>query len=237
MAHFKALGRKAFPTISKDICYVVYERDHSGASLVTDVNGNSARMLLGPDVEIIPSNNVEAHKILMKVKRDDHLGSAFTTGSLHNSKIKETPKSTKGAVRIMKTVGGKDKEPDIVWASLPEKDRRGLGTHKVVMGKANGNADSPIGELKIVGPDCAVSHTVAMLAVASEKEAKSLVSFLKTKLARYVLSTVKTQTYNTAKIFKNLPMVDLSGKWSDEDAYLEFALSRDEVSLIESSID
>ena len=70
----------------------------------------------------------------------------------------------------------------------------------------------------------------------TETTANNLSQYLKTKFARFFLSLVKASQHGTAKMYRFVPLVDLSDNWTDEKLYKKYHLTQEEISLIENSI-
>jgi site-specific DNA-methyltransferase (adenine-specific) len=70
----------------------------------------------------------------------------------------------------------------------------------------------------------------------NNQEAKNLLSILKSKLYDYCLKKSKFSGFFHVNVLKNIPKLDLSRSWTDQDIYEYFNLTQEEIDLIESSI-
>lgn len=77
-----------------------------------------------------------------------------------------------------------------------------------------------------------VGHTLGL----SEKMAKNLSNYLRTKFARFLLSLAKISQHGTSKTYCFVPIVDFNEEWTDEKLYKKFGLLQEEINFIESSI-
>ena len=72
--------------------------------------------------------------------------------------------------------------------------------------------------------------------VDSRIEAENLVSYIKTRFFRFMMSLVKN-TQNISKAsYTFVPLQDFSHPWTDEMLYRKYKLSSDEIAFIESMI-
>lgn len=69
-----------------------------------------------------------------------------------------------------------------------------------------------------------------------ENRAKNLMSFFKTKFARFMHSLAKASHDATQVTYRFVPVVDFSQEWTDEKLYTKYGLTQSEIDLIESSI-
>ena len=70
----------------------------------------------------------------------------------------------------------------------------------------------------------------------SEESAANLVGYLKTKFARFLLSLAKISQHGTTRTYRFVPAQDFETLWTDAKLYQKYALSVDEIAVIESSI-
>jgi site-specific DNA-methyltransferase (adenine-specific) len=76
---------------------------------------------------------------------------------------------------------------------------------------------------------------VASLA-KSEKEARAIANYMKTKFFRFMISIRKGTQHNKADTFQFVPEMDLTKIWTDEDLYKFFDLNREEIAYIDTMI-
>jgi site-specific DNA-methyltransferase (adenine-specific) len=72
--------------------------------------------------------------------------------------------------------------------------------------------------------------------VKSEEEGKNLVSYMRTKFFRFLVSLIKT-TQNISKgSFGFVPIQDLSSPFSDTDLYKKYGITKEEQEFIDKMI-
>ena len=87
------------------------------------------------------------------------------------------------------------------------------------------------------GSICTETYLAIGMDLNLSKEASAnLSNYLRTKFARFLHSLAKISQHGTAKTYRFVPLVDLSKNWTDQELFLEYKLSDEEISLIESSI-
>jgi site-specific DNA-methyltransferase (adenine-specific) len=70
----------------------------------------------------------------------------------------------------------------------------------------------------------------------SEKEAKNVVSYIKTKFFHFLLGLKKNTQHTTRSTYAFIPMQDFSESWTDEKLYKKYNLTKEEIDFIESMI-
>ena len=85
------------------------------------------------------------------------------------------------------------------------------------------------------GEACTFTYLVASLA-KSEKEARAIANYMKTKFFRFMISIRKGTQHNKADTFQFVPEMDLTKVWTDDDLYKFFDLNREEIAYIDTMI-
>ena len=120
-----------------------------------------------------------------------------------------------------------------------------LGKYKVIITYAMSGGNKPtsngnyqiISSLKILKPQEACSETYLILDYFDDKiAAQNLVSYIKTKFARFLLLQALTSIHITRDKFCFVPVQDYSQEWDDKQLYKKYNLSSNEIELIEKTI-
>ena len=80
------------------------------------------------------------------------------------------------------------------------------------------------------------SQAVAWVETENEEQGLILEAVLKSKLYQYLIVANKWSGWNSLITLKNLPMIDFSRPWTDEELYDHFNLTQEEIDLIESTV-
>lgn len=127
------------------------------------------------------------------------------------------------------------------WVPRSEfpKNRDFISGHKVFIPAASGNGPQVLGKPFYGGEDTACSQTYLAIGYDgrfSPSECENVISYIKSKFFRYLVSIKKTTQNGARAVYDLVPMVDFSQSWCDAKLYSLFNLNEEEIALIESSI-
>lgn len=89
---------------------------------------------------------------------------------------------------------------------------------------------------KIIGkPNEVASKSYMVFNLKNESECKNLISYMNTNFCNFLLGTKKKTQNIKPDTLSNIPLVDLSKSWTDEELYQYFELSEDEINLIKNN--
>lgn len=121
------------------------------------------------------------------------------------------------------------------------KNEKLIDRYKVLVSKASPGGDeyphSIVSQPIVSEPNSVCTETYLVIKdVDSRTEAENLVSYIKTRFFRFMMSLVKN-TQNISKAsYSFVPLQDFSHPWTDEMLYRKYNLSSDEIAFIESMI-
>ena len=121
------------------------------------------------------------------------------------------------------------------------KNEKLIDRYKVLVSKASPGGDeyphSIVSQPIVSEPNSVCTETYLVIKdVDSRIEAENLVSYIKTRFFRFMMSLVKN-TQNISKAsYTFVPLQDFSHPWTDEILYRKYKLSSDEIAFIESMI-
>lgn len=121
------------------------------------------------------------------------------------------------------------------------KNENLIERYKVLVSKASPGGDeyphSIVSQPIVSEPNSVCTETYLVIKdVDSRTEAENLVSYIKTRFFRFMMSLVKN-TQNISKAsYTFVPLQDFSHPWTDEMLYRKYKLSSDEIAFIESMI-
>ena len=105
-------------------------------------------------------------------------------------------------------------------------------------GEADKNGQKRVlSRLLVLPPNTICSETYLLMSVFdNEDEAKNMVTYMKTKFFRFLVSSILL-TQNIAKDkFQFVPIQDFSKPWTDQELYAKYNLTEEEINFIESMI-
>lgn len=114
--------------------------------------------------------------------------------------------------------------------------------HKVYIPAAHGGHQKVLGNPFYGEPNSVCSQTYLVIGYDPEKhnltkeECESIISYISTKVFRYLVS-IKKKTQNGPRgVYQFVPMQEFNKKWTNEQLYKKYNFNQDEIDLIESSI-
>jgi hypothetical protein len=124
------------------------------------------------------------------------------------------------------------------------KGHKTIGLNKVFIPKAYGTAGDPnvIGTPFYGEPNSICSFSYVVIGYDSEKhnyskeECFNIISYMKTRFFRYMVTIRKKTQDNPSPVFQFVPLQDFSKPWTDAELYAKYGLTDEEISFIESMI-
>lgn len=229
--------------ISGGICYFLWDSDNKEECEITSVRAGQKSVMLRPLLEQGSDTFVrfnEAISIIRKLQ-----------------KLKEKPFDTLVSSRkpfglptnvAVKNTQGKD---DIKIYAYPKsgyfasksllKNSEWVGKYKVLLAKAYGERGSfpylMLSKPFIAEPHSCCSETYILIGpFNTKKEAENVISYIQTKLFRFLILLKKNTQDATRQVYSFVPMQDFKEMWSDDKLYKKYGLTKDEIAFIESMI-
>lgn len=245
---------EVFPTVGLNggVCYFLWDAQHEGPCSVSVVRAGE---VLGPydrdlnefDVFI---RDIRAVGILRKVlaKQESPLSDIVSPRdpfgpTLSSNFTDHRPQPKKGWLQLFFNEGTKRRT---AWVS-PEvvtKNEHLVDAWKVFLPKAgSGREREKTGVDLVLGPPlvappgsvCTLTYVVAG-PFASEKEAKSVESYLRTRFVRFLVSLRKISQDAPRGVYGFVPQQTWNREWTDKVLYAKYGITPEEQALIESSI-
>ena len=129
-----------------------------------------------------------------------------------------------------------------VMESDVPKNKHVIPFHKIYIPKAggSGNDDIVLGKPFYGEPNSVCSVTYIVIgyngSIEAKEEAENIISYIRTRFFRYLVSIKKRTQDNPSGVFQFVPLQDWSKPWTDEELYMKYNLSKDEIEYIESMI-
>lgn len=93
-----------------------------------------------------------------------------------------------------------------------------------------------IGAVKYTDLIAPISGSCVAFPCKTINECVVLTSYLTSKLVTFIAKMVKTSATNNKATFSNIPQVDLTRSWTDQELYAHFNLTQEEIDLIEATV-
>lgn len=118
------------------------------------------------------------------------------------------------------------------------KNRQDIHKAKVFIPKAGGSGNDSIilGRPEVAKPNAICSQTFVYAAFEDEIQAANFACYLRTRFFRILVSAAKITQDAMAGVYRFVPMQDYSKPWTDEELYVKYHLSADDIQFIESRI-
>lgn len=244
-----ANSKDCFPgvEIPGGICYFLWERDNRirGCNITNIFNGKTQQTIR--DINEFPvfvrfTIAVEIiRKVLQKkeIMLSDVIFSSKPFGFRSFEKGKQRP--FEESITLLGSSGNSYVSIDDIRVN-----KNLVSNWKVIISKTSaehaGEADKNgqkrvLSRLLVLPPNVICSETYLLISVFdNEIEAKNMVTYMKTRFFRFLVSTILL-TQNIAKDkFQFVPLQDFSHPWTDEMLYKKYNLTQDEINFIESMI-
>lgn len=243
------VSKEVFPAVEVKggICYFLWERDFDGRTSVTSirdgkVSGPFERDLSEFDVLVrenqaaVILRKILAHKeesIIKILSVDKEFGWTSNFEGFH-------AKEGKNDVPLHYGRQGK-RLVGYISRSEINKSEHLVDTWKVMIPQAGSDGGQRLPDIVLGKPFIAPSPSVCtqtylFFSVNSESEAKSLESYLRTRLFRFLVSLRKITQHATRSTYTWVPMQDWTKEWSDEALYKKYKLDAEEIAYIETMV-
>ena len=131
----------------------------------------------------------------------------------------------------------------IKYSDVP-KGQESIKLHKVFIPKAGGSGNDSIvlGRPFYGEPDSVSADTYMIIGYDpqahnfTKEECDNVISYIKTRFFRYLVSIKKRTQVNARDVFQFVPLQDWSKPWTDAELYKKYNLSKEEIDYIESMI-
>ncbi len=235
--------------IKGGVCYFLWNRDLPGSCDMTivrgdDTHGPEARDLDEFDILVRDSRALAIlHKVLKaKEKSFADLVSGDTPFGLP-SNFRGYRKGDKkpGDLRLLMNEGGARVE-HWVDAEVVHKNAALIKAWKVLVPKAGSDGgqklpDYVLGAPLIAGPRTVCSQTYLVVGPVTDKaEAESVISYLQTRLARFLISLRKSTQDAMKSVYTWVPQQTWDHTWTDAELYKKYGITPDEQAYIESMV-
>ncbi|MDE2545785.1 MAG: hypothetical protein O0W99_03145 [Methanocorpusculum sp.] len=116
-----------------------------------------------------------------------------------------------------------------------------ISWHKVYIAKAGSGSDTfphPILPKPFYGaPNTVCNESYLVIGpFSNESECENVISYISTKFFRFLVLQKKNSQNAARGVYKFVPQQDFSKPWTDEELYIKYGLTEEEIAFIESMI-
>ena len=242
------------------ICYFLWDRDNKGDTkyYLHDNNDNILyRQGKLDNLKIgIVVRDINSLSIISKIKKiegdwldNENLNFSgivspkdfYTNKKVLMSSWKDFKKQKTGDFTIKYYLNKAIHKCDYGWVSFKQipKNQETINKNKVYIPAANGSMDYVLG-VPFVGENNSVcSQTYLVVGYNKKysiKQCENIVSYIKTKFFRYLVSIKKKTQNGPRMVYQFVPMQNFNEQWTDEKLYKKYGLNQEEINYIESMI-
>ncbi len=230
--------------ISGGVCYFLWDRDNRGnCEITTHIEGKQsimARPLLEKGIDSFIRYNDAVpilHKISTKWEKSfSEIVSARKPFGFTTDFSDFMQKEFSGGVKFI----GYNKV-GYVRTSQIQQNAAWVNKYKAYISMAYGERIASsywvLGKPFLGEPGTCCSETYLVIGpVASKKESNNIMSYVRTRLFRFLVLLNKPTQHATSKVYSLVPMQDFSEPWTDEKLYKKYDLTKDEIAFIESMV-
>ena len=226
------------------ICYFLWNKDHSGHCIVTNILKNGDRVTATRKLNEFPvfirSNN--ALSIINKVRSFNEPDMSTVVSSRKPFGIDSNVQfDDDGECYCRNSSGiGKIKKSKIINGLFM------LDKWKVIVSKVSfEHAGSPdkdgtmrvLSVIQVLEPNCVCSESYLVAGCFdTEKEANNLVSYMKCRFTRFLAMQMLASMNMSKSSYQFVPVQDFSKPWTDEELYAKYGITDEEIAFIESII-
>jgi len=230
--------------IKSGVCYFLWDRDNEGPCKVTTLiegqdPSHAERYMQIDDNDIFIRRN-ESINLLAKVtsKKEPTFDTLVSSRKPFGFPTNIEGHTQKGENDIILYQRG---GTAFISIKEVEKNKEWVSKYKIFITKAyNAGDDYPhqILNAPIIGvPNSCCTETYIMIGPFESKEiAENVISYIRTKFFRFMVSLRKISQDATQKVYKFVPMQDFSHPWTDEMLYEKYGITEEEIAFIDSMI-
>lgn len=233
------------------VCYFLWSKAHKGDCLIVNHKQNDSSEMRRPLLEKGADTFIRynaAVSILSKVMAfheetmDNRVSSRLPFGIPSNFTDYTLLPDAKHCVTLYRSERSKNADRRVYVAPIHiTKNYEWKDSMKVLVSKASPGGDeyphaiisAPV--LADVNSVCTETYLIVDF-VKSEAEGNNLISYMRTRFFRFMMSLIKN-TQNISKgVFAFVPVQDWSKSWTDEELYAKYDITEEEIAFIESMI-
>ncbi|MED6303843.1 MAG: Eco57I restriction-modification methylase domain-containing protein [Actinomycetota bacterium] len=238
-------SRDAFPDVdvAGGVCYFLWDRDSSGPCRVETFSDNDTITAVRDLNEF--ATFVRDSRSLSIVHKVRSAGEASLSTIISSRKPfgieSADPGDSYGRLRLYKSRGDSKYRRSDVTKGLELIDK-----WKVLVSKTSSEHAGQTGvdgtkrvlsRIEVMSPGSVCTESYLIVGpFETERQASSAASYLRTKFARYLLSSILLSQNISKGMFEFVPVQQFTRAWVDEDLYEKYGLEAQEIDLIDQSI-
>lgn len=238
-------ANEVFPGVdlAGGVCYFLWEKDSSGPCEVVNVhNGSEARSIRALNEFPTFIRHSEAVPIVRRIlaKKEPTMNEQVSASKPFGLRTYVRPAKSGDLILRWQKGEGPFSRSDVT-TGLEMIDKWKVITSYVGYDHAgNPGKDGKrrvFSKIDILPPGTICTETYLVIgAYDNEEQAKNLVSYMKTRFFRFLVSQFMYSHHITKDAYSFVPVLDMTQEWDDEALFERYALNESEVDFIESKI-
>lgn len=226
--------------------FLRYDNHHGCCQFTNNINGKSNTLLRKMDEFGIIVRYNEAISILRRImeRSEDCLSlkvSAISPFGIPTS-VRGRKKHKSGDYRLFSSKGisyisGEDVSKGQEWIGKYKVLVSQTGAEHAMEPSCDGRYRVLTSSMCAIGPCDVCTHSYILVGSFDNKEeANNLLSYLKTRFARFLILQSVSSIHISRKTFQFVPEQDFSRSWTDAELYAKYNLTDEEIQFIESMV-
>jgi len=229
--------------IAGGVCYFLWERDSRGPCEVTNVH-KGEKVVSVRSLNEFPTfiRHSQAVSIVRKVLAKQERSMSEVVSSRKPFGLPTNARPQRSGDLILRWQNGEGPYPrEEIKVGVKMIDNWKVITSYVGYDHA-GNPGSDgkrrvFSKIDILPPGTICTETYLVVgAYGSRKHAENLVTYMKTRLFRFLVSQFMYSHHITKDAYAFVPILDMNTEWTDEKLYKRYGLTKEEIAFIESKI-
>ena len=228
--------------IAGGVCYFIWDNSYNGLCKVETIrSGVNIKSEVNLSENTVLVRDSVAREIIRKIKEHGFPKLSETVSTRNPFNVKFSKFDENGDLMLITSKGN-----GLYDSNKILKNNELIPKWKVMISKtSHDHAGQPdkngkrrvLSKIEILEPNTICSETYLIVnCYSNEVETQNMVNFLKTKVVRFLISTVSLTQNLTKSSFQFVPKLDMNIEWSDEKLYTLFNLTDNEISFINEMI-
>ncbi len=238
-------SQEVFPGVSVagGICYFLWEREYHGDCEIINIKNDTKFSEERPLNEFnVFVRNSKAVPIIRKIliKNDKNMNEQVKPYKPFGLRTFVKPQNTGDLIlRWQKGEGPYKRENITVGVDMIDKWKviSSRSGHEHAGNPGNDGMRRVLSVIDVLPPGTICTETYLVIGVyKTELEARNLVTYMKSKFFRFILSILMYSHSITRNTYAYIPILDMNITWTDEKLYKKYGLTMEEIDYIESMI-
>lgn len=237
-------SKECFPgnDIKGGVCYFLWDNHYKGDCEIKTVEGSTIEVAKRPLLEEGMDTFIRENKGISILRKVQQFGEESFSGLVSNRKpfgLESTYKGIDEKTNEKNILLYGNKNRSYISETEVLKNKELIKMHKLLVSKAIGSGNTKTDWIKpfIAGPVSCCTETYLILYTSTNKnEVENVLTYTQTKFFHFLMGLKKITQNTTKSTYSFIPMQDFSKPWTDQELYVKYGLTPEEIDYIESMI-